>query len=103
MPAPVIVELEWMTTARVGCDAFDQFLDDVDTEGIRVEPLIGQDCARIRALLRHYGDFPLGLVDGSVVAVCERLGEQKVATLDHRHFGVVRPTHVRRLRLLPDA
>lgn len=26
----------------------------------------------------------------------------KLATLDHRHFGVLRPRHVEALRLLPD-
>lgn len=33
------------------------------------------------------------MVDAAVIAVCERLGETKVATLDRRHFSVVRPRH----------
>jgi predicted nucleic acid-binding protein len=40
-------------------------------------------------------------VDASVIALCERLGETSVATLDHRHFTVVRPRHCPRLTLLP--
>ena len=103
VPAPVVVELEWMTATRVGRDEFDDFLDDVETGGVRLEPLNTEDYARIRVLLRQYADFPLGLVDASVVAVCERLGERKVATLDRRHFSVIRPSHGRSLRLLPDA
>lgn len=103
VPAPVVVELEWMTTTRVGRDELDDFLDDVETGRVVVEPLGPADYARIRVLLRQYADFPLGLVDASVVAVCERLGERKVATLDHRHFGAIRPAHTRSLRLLPDA
>jgi len=103
VPAPVVVELEWMTTSRVGRDEFDDFLDDVETGRVRVEPLNAEDYARIRVLLRTYADFPLGLIDASVVAICERLGEHKVATLDHRHFSVIRPKHARSLRLLPDA
>jgi hypothetical protein len=43
----------------------------------------------------------LGLVDASVIAVCERLGEQTVATMDHRHFGVVQPRHCKRLQIVP--
>jgi hypothetical protein len=31
----------------------------------------------------------------------ERLGESKLATLDHRHFTVVRPRHLPALRLVP--
>jgi hypothetical protein len=38
--------------------------------------------------------------DASVIALVERLGEAKVATLDSRHFAVVRPAHVDALRLL---
>ena len=103
VPAPVVVELEWMTPIRVGREEFDDFLSDVDTGGVRIEPLNAEDYARIRVLLRQYADFPLGLVDASVVAICERLGERRVATLDHRHFSAIRPAHTRSLRLLPDA
>lgn len=103
VPAPVVVELEWMITTRVGRDEFDDFLDDVERGALRIEPLGGQDYRRVRALVRQYADLPLGFVDASVVAVCERLGERKVATLDRRHFSVVRPAHATSLRLLPDA
>jgi predicted nucleic acid-binding protein len=36
-----------------------------------------------------------------VVAAAERLGIVEVATVDHRHFGVVRPTHTNAFVLLP--
>jgi hypothetical protein len=36
-----------------------------------------------------------------VLAVVERLGEPKLATIDHRHFSVLRPVHVEALELLP--
>ena len=49
-----------------------------------------------------YPDLNLGLVDASVIALSERLGETKVATLDRRDFSVVRPRHCDALRLLPD-
>lgn len=59
------------------------------------------DLVRISELVRQYADFPLGVVDASVIAVAERFGVQRVATLDRRHFGVVRPSHVPALELLP--
>jgi predicted nucleic acid-binding protein len=43
----------------------------------------------------------LGGVDASVVAVAERLGIRTVATLDRRHFTVVRPRHVDTFELQP--
>jgi predicted nucleic acid-binding protein len=55
---------------------------------------------RCAELERTYESLDLGLVDAAVVAVCERLGETKVGTLDRRVFGVVAPRHCERLRLL---
>lgn len=41
------------------------------------------------------------MVDASVIALAERLREPKIATLDERHFRLVRSAHVTALRLLP--
>lgn len=41
-------------------------------------------------------------VDAAVFAIVERMNEPKVATLDHRHFDLLRPRHVDALTLLPD-
>jgi predicted nucleic acid-binding protein len=52
-------------------------------------------------LMDAYTDLPLGTVDAAVIATAERLGVTKIATLDRRHFIVVRPTHVASFELLP--
>lgn len=39
---------------------------------------------------RQYSDLGLGLVDGSIVALAERLGVRRVATRDVRHFAALR-------------
>ena len=52
-------------------------------------------------LVEQYADLPLGTTDAAVIAVAERLNVTEVATLDHRHFTVVRPDHVKSLTLLP--
>ena len=52
-------------------------------------------------LVAQYGSLPLGTTDASVVAVAERLKVTEVATLDWRHFNVVRPAHTSALTLLP--
>jgi len=43
----------------------------------------------------------LGPTDASVIAIPARLNLAEVATLDRRHFAVVRPAHVGTLTLLP--
>lgn len=48
-----------------------------------------------------YLDLPLGIVDAAVVAIAERLKLTEIATIDHRHFNVVRPRHVPAFALLP--
>ena len=49
----------------------------------------------------QYADARVGFVDAAVLSVVERLGERKLATLDHRHFGLLRPRHVVALDLVP--
>jgi len=52
-------------------------------------------------LVDQYADLPLGTTDAGVVAVAERLGLVEIATLDRRHFSVVRPRHASAFTLLP--
>ena len=52
-------------------------------------------------LVEQYADLPLGTIGRVVIAVAERLNITEVATLDLRHFTVVRPRHVQALTLLP--
>lgn len=56
--------------------------------------------ARIAQLVDTYADLGLGGVDASLVAVAERLGVLQIATLDRRHFTVVRPSQTEAFELL---
>lgn len=98
MPAPVLVELDHFVPVA----AFVSFLADVRRGAFVVEDLTPRDYARLGELMVDYADLRLGLVDAAVLAVVERLGERRVATLDRRHFGVVRLEHGDALELLPD-
>jgi len=55
----------------------------------------------VAELVETYADLHLGGVDASILAVAERLGITEIATLDRRHFTVVRPRHTDVLILLP--
>jgi predicted nucleic acid-binding protein len=101
LPAGVLVEVDYWVRKQLGADAWEVFVADVTSGAYRVEPLTVDDLARAAELERDYDDLDLGLVDASVIALCERLGEEKVATLDHRDFSVVRPRHCESLTLLP--
>ena len=101
VPAPVVVELDWLAGDRLGSEPFSAFLADLEDGAVTVVDLVPTDYVRVRELLARYADLKLGFVDAAVVAVVERLGERKLATLDHRHFGTIRPRHVQALQLLP--
>jgi uncharacterized protein len=77
------------------------FLRSLADEVFRVEDLTTVDYSRAADLVEQYGDLPLGVTDAAVIAVAERLKAVEVATLDHRHFTVVRPQHTKALTLLP--
>lgn len=77
---------------RLGTDAWLIFLDDVLDGVYRTAAPVPADLRRRRQLQEQYRDLRIGVVDASVIALVERLGEDKVATLDHRHS----PRSVRR-------
>lgn len=101
IPAPVLTEVDWWCRKRLGVDAFMDLLDDLDAGAFAVEELRRQDYRRVHELCHVYRDLQLGFVDAAVLATVERLGERKLATLDHRHFGVLQLRHVPSLELLP--
>lgn len=98
---PVIVESSWLIESRLGAAAEAGFLQSLARGEIERLDMIDADWSRVGELVEGYTDLGLGVVDASVVAVAERLGVTQIATLDHRHFTVVRPSHVAAFELLP--
>ncbi|HEX4082195.1 MAG TPA: PIN domain-containing protein, partial [Acidimicrobiales bacterium] len=101
VPDPVVGETGFMIGQILGPTAEAAFLRSLAGGELRVEGLTPADLGRMAELVETYADLPLGTADASVVAVAERLNIGDVATLDHRHFTVVRPRHVAALRLVP--
>ncbi|MDP6072966.1 MAG: PIN domain-containing protein [SAR202 cluster bacterium] len=102
IPAPVLVEVDYLVRIRLHAGVMISFLDDVVENAYSIEELRAEDYRRVRELCDLYSDSDIGFVDDAVLAVVERLNEPKLAMLDHRHFGMLRPRHVDALRLLPD-
>lgn len=102
VPALVVIEVAYFLADRIGGQAEQVFARSLREGELLVEPVEPADGARIVELLDEYADLPLGIVDASVVAACERVGATTLATLDRRHFSVVRPRHCEAFILLPD-
>jgi uncharacterized protein len=101
IPAPVLVEVDYWIGQRLHPGILVALLDDIDAGAYRIEDLQVEDYRRVRELCDQYSDSDIGFVDAAVLAIVERLREPKLATLDRRHFGLLRPRHVRALELLP--
>lgn len=101
VPVLVVTEVAYLVESRLGSDAEVRFLGDLAAGNLLAEPVSAGDWLRIAELVVLYKDLPLGTVDASVVAAAERLNLSQVATLDRRHFSVVRPAHAAAFDLLP--
>lgn len=101
IPAPVLVEVDALIHRHLHPGVLVALLEDIEAGAYRVEDVAPSDYPRIRSLCDRYADLDIGFVDAAVLAIVERLDEPKLATLDRRHFSILRPRHVDALTLLP--
>lgn len=97
----MVTEACYLIAREGGVRAEAAFLTSLAEGDLRVVELESEDWRRAAELVTRYADMPLGAVDASVVVVAERLGLTEVATIDRRHFSVVRPCHIDAFTLLP--
>lgn len=102
VPPTVVAETAFMLQKLGGVKAEAAFVRSLADEDFKPVNLGAEDYARVLELIEEYDDLPLGTTDASVIALAERLDISEVATLDRRHFTVVRPRHVEALTLLPE-
>ncbi|MBA2336281.1 MAG: PIN domain-containing protein [Acidimicrobiia bacterium] len=102
IPGPVLVEVDYLIHRRLHPGALVALLGDIEAGAYEVIDLVATDYRRVKELCDRYADADIGYVDAAVLAITERLDEPKLATLDRRHFGTLRPRHVDALRLLPE-
>jgi predicted nucleic acid-binding protein len=101
VPALVVAEVAYLLGERIGAHAEVAFAKSIAAGEFTVEPVLDSEWSRIAELMEQYADLPLGMADASLVALAERHNAREIATLDHRHFSVVRPKHVDGFTLLP--
>lgn len=89
LPWAILPEVDYLLATRVGARAQSAFLDDLAAGAFAVEWGDQADVQRANSLCDQYADLKMGLVDGVVIGVAERLEATAIATLDLRHFGGV--------------
>jgi uncharacterized protein len=99
--AMVIAEAAYLIGRQLGAQAEAALYASITGGQLEIASLDRDDWERIRELVTTYADLRLGGTDASVITLAERLGTIRIATLNHRHFTVVRPRHAEAFELLP--
>lgn len=99
--AMVIAETAYLLDRELGPAVEALLYQSIIDEQLHVGALTTEDWQRVRELVLTYADLRLGGTDAGLIALAERHGEHRIATLNHRHFTVVRPAHVDAFTLLP--
>lgn len=97
----VVAEAAYLIARQLGSRAEAAFFRSVAQGDLAIETLTSADLERVADLVETYVDLPLGGTDASVIRIAERLDQSRVATLDRRHFTIVRPAHRDGFELIP--
>lgn len=101
LPAPILVELDYWLHKALSTDAWVRFCGEVEAGLYTVfspDAALIADAARFQS---RYEDLRIGFVDAAVFLTCRAYDERKVATLDRRHFDVLRTEDGKALTILP--
>lgn len=101
VPATVVAVVGYLLAREAGAHLESLFLRSLAEGYFTPVELTAADFSRMAELVVTYGSLPVGTTDASVIALAERLQLTDLATLDRRHFPVVRPSHVDALTLVP--
>jgi predicted nucleic acid-binding protein len=89
LPWAILAEVDYLALSQLGLVVELAFLADLSAGAFAVEWGEETDLTRAHELARRHRALKLGLVDGVVMAVAERLEADAIATLDERHFSAV--------------
>jgi predicted nucleic acid-binding protein len=101
VPSPVLVELDQLLGRRNASAEWFRFCGATLAGAYQLFDATPPMVARASQIQRRYSDMPIGYVDAFVFVTCEALGETTVATLDHRHFSVLRTKGRKPLKIVP--
>ena len=97
----VVAELDYHVLDRWGVRAELEVLEELGSGAWELARFGATDIRAARAIAQRYSDQAVGLADASLVVLAERYGTDRILTLDHRHFGVLRTPAGAPFELLP--
>ena len=97
----VLAELESLVATRHGVDAELAVLAELSGGAWDLPAFAADDLAEARGIIERYADQEIGVANGSIVVLAARFATRTIATLDRRHFDVLRPVDGGRFRIFP--
>ena len=87
----VVAELDYLVATRLGTDVAVQVLSELASGAYDLAPITADDLRTCSEIINRYRDQAIGVTDASLVVLAERYQTTSILTLDHRHFGVIKP------------
>ncbi|MDE3133047.1 MAG: PIN domain-containing protein [Acidobacteriota bacterium] len=97
----VLAELDYMLARWWGMDAASAAVEEMGSGAWELAQFDAADLRLTHRVMDRHRDQPIGLTDASLVVLAERYRTNRLLTLDHRHFGVLRTTGGEPFELLP--
>lgn len=97
----VIAELDYLIATRIGVDAELLALRELSSGAWELAVHDAPDIELAAKIIEKYRDLRVGVADASNVVLADRYGTRTIATLDRRHFTVLRPIRGGRFTLMP--
>lgn len=97
----VVAELDYLIMTRLGTAAELAALDELAGGAWELASVSADDLAVCTRVIEKYADQSIGVTDASLVVLAQRFATRSIATLDRRHFDVLRPLDGGRFRLVP--
>jgi uncharacterized protein len=101
VPPYVVAELDYLVSTRLGTSAELAVLAELAGGAWDLPAFDAADLAAAHDVVARYADQAVGVTDASVVVLADRVGTRTIATLDRRHFSVLRPIAGGRFRIVP--
>jgi predicted nucleic acid-binding protein len=101
LPDMVLPEIAYLILREMDIETLVEFLRSVANGDFTLERTTESDLSRAAEILEKYNDNNIDLVDAVIFAMAERLGVEKILTVDRRHFGVFKPKHCESFEIIP--
>ena len=86
----VVAELDYLVATRHGVDDELAVLDELTGGAWNLAAFDEEGLRRARGVIASYRDQQIGVTDASIVVLAERYRTHTIASLDRRHFDVLR-------------